>query len=641
MKRSDDYDRHKLGLEDSSDLCIDTFNGDCEMPENMVLKVDLKAAEKQPKYVQSYVSFFAKNSVILFSKLAHEEVTITRCVKSSGQLDIRVDPAYAEGVLNGTVEQNGVTVEITNLQLQRGGASIQLDELEDGDVNYSNLHFSPVIVGHSTVDVKQADEHGKHRFTLLYHGSMVPFGHGQLSATAYYGIADEESEVQINQECDYHIINGNAIVDVVLPNDHDYTRLSNIIIVPDNSSFISGAIVPKIATWNNYQPLITLTSKESDKSRIKMYSFARGEDDSANVMISSKDILPISSNGTTVTFKKIVSDDETQLSVIVKDKDDVIIESYETGLLIEDDTISIQSLSEYLHESYRVSPIDLEDEYLHFNGEDEVVVTLEGSNECDFISSSTDTKLIAMNSSLCVYKYLETDKYTDPDDVNIDDTMITDAGVLSIDAVITPLLNGKVNKDSSITVNDDVRSVQFDTDKLKPEIDCQMRTSVFHNEDTDSNNYYKVGICPLNGSSVDDIVNNIIDMEEAIFLEPSQHYIALGFEGSPSEESVYYLLNNEISEKLPGYTITIPLNYVSTEPVEVTIVPVGDKIPVHEPGIVANVTPMFPDSFTLFILEKGTSLSGIMYLTLCDTDEEADSQTIDDETAVLSLRKIV
>lgn len=606
------------------------------MPGNMILKVDLRAAEKQPKYVQSYVSFFARNSAIQFSKSASEEVTITRCVKSSGWLHIDVEPPFAEGVLNGTVEQNSVTVEITNLPIEKGGANIQLDELEDGDVSYSNLHFSPAIVGHSTVDVKQADEHGKHRFTLWFSGNIAPFGHGQLSATAYYGTADEESEAQISQECDYHIINGNAVVDVALPDDHDYTRLNNIIIVPDSSSITSGAIIPKIITVNSYQPLIKLTSKESDKSKIKMYSFAHGEDDNANVMISSKDILPVSSNGITITFKKIVSDDEAYLSIIVKDKDDVIIESYETGLLVEDDTISIPSLSEYLYESYSVSSIDLEDEYLHFNGEDEVIITLEGSNECDFISSSADTKLLAMNSSLCVYKYLETDKYTDPDDINVDDTMIADAGVLSIDAIITPLLNGKVNKDSSVTVNDDVRSVQFDTDKLKSEIDYQMRTSVFHNVDTNSNHYYKVGVCPLNGSSVNNIVNNIIDMEEAIFLVPNLHGIALGFEGSPSEESVYYLLNNKISDEL-GYTITEPLHYVSTEPVEVTVVPADDTIP--EPGMIATVTPAFPDSFTLFILEKGVSLSGIMYLTLCDTDEEPDSQIID-KAAVLSLRKI-
>lgn len=612
------------------------------MPGNMILKVDLRAAEKQPKCVQSYVNFFAKNSVILFSKSAQEEVTITECYKHKGWLQVSVEPPFAEGVLNGTVEQNGVTVEITNLQLEKGGAHLQLDELENGDVNYSNLHFSPAIVGHRIVDVKQADEHGKSRFTLWYNGNVPPFGHGQLSATAYYGTAGEESEVQISQECDYHITSNGVIIDVVLPDDHDYTRLNNIIIVPDSSSITSGTIVPKIVTWNSYQPLIKLTSKESDKSRIKMYSFAHSEDDSANIMISSKDILPISSNGTTVTFKKVVSDDETQLSVIVKDKDGVIIKSYETGLLVEDDVVSIPSLSEYLYENYSVSPVDLEDEYLHFNGEDEVVITLEGSTERDFISSSTDTKLLAMNSSLCVYKYLETDKYIDPDDINIDDTLITDAGVLSIDTVITPLLNGKVNKDSSVTVNDDVRSVQFDTDKLKPEIDYQMRTSVFHNVDTNSNHYYKVGVCPLNGSSVNDIVNNIIDMEEAIFLVPNSHGIALGFEGSPSEESVYYLLNNEISE-LHGYTITKPLQYVSTEPVEVTLVPADDnpKDPMpYIPGMIANVTPMFPDSFTLFILEKGTSLSGIMYLTLCDTDEEADSQIID-EGIELSLHKIV
>ena len=60
-------------------------------------------------------------------------------------LNITVYNMYTEGVLNGTVDQNGVTVEITNLLVQKGHASIQLEELEDGDVNYSNLHFSPVI----------------------------------------------------------------------------------------------------------------------------------------------------------------------------------------------------------------------------------------------------------------------------------------------------------------------------------------------------------------------------------------------------------------------------------------------------------------------------------------------------------------
>ena len=51
---------------------------------------------------------------------------------------------YTEGVLNGTVEQSGVTVEITNLLVQKGHASVQLEEFNDGAVNYSNLHFSPV-----------------------------------------------------------------------------------------------------------------------------------------------------------------------------------------------------------------------------------------------------------------------------------------------------------------------------------------------------------------------------------------------------------------------------------------------------------------------------------------------------------------
>ena len=51
---------------------------------------------------------------------------------------------YTEGVLNGTVEQSCVTVEITNLLVQKGHASVQLEEFNDGAVNYSNLHFSPV-----------------------------------------------------------------------------------------------------------------------------------------------------------------------------------------------------------------------------------------------------------------------------------------------------------------------------------------------------------------------------------------------------------------------------------------------------------------------------------------------------------------
>ena len=36
----------------------------------MILKVDLKASENQPKHVQSYVNFFFKSSSIIFSELA-------------------------------------------------------------------------------------------------------------------------------------------------------------------------------------------------------------------------------------------------------------------------------------------------------------------------------------------------------------------------------------------------------------------------------------------------------------------------------------------------------------------------------------------------------------------------------------------
>ena len=141
------------------------------MPEDMILKVDLKAAENQPKRVQSYVNFFCKNSSIIFSKLAPEEVNITECNKSSGVLNISVDNMYIEGVLNGTVEQSGVTVEITNLLVQKGHASIQLEELEDGAVDYSNLNFSPVIVCYDVLDITQADEYGKHRFMFYYTGN--------------------------------------------------------------------------------------------------------------------------------------------------------------------------------------------------------------------------------------------------------------------------------------------------------------------------------------------------------------------------------------------------------------------------------------------------------------------------------------
>ena len=69
---------------------------------------------------------------------------MTECNKSSCTLNITVDNMYTEGVLNGTVEQSGVTVEITNLLVQKGHASVQLEEFNDGAVNYSNLHFSPV-----------------------------------------------------------------------------------------------------------------------------------------------------------------------------------------------------------------------------------------------------------------------------------------------------------------------------------------------------------------------------------------------------------------------------------------------------------------------------------------------------------------
>ena len=595
------------------------------MPEDMILKVDLKAAENQPKHVQSYVNFFCKNSSIIFSELAPEEVNITECNKSSGMLNITVDNMYTEGVLNGTIDQNGVTVEITNLFVQKGHASIQLEELEDGAVNYSNLHFSPVIVCYDVLDVTQTDESGKHRFMFGYTCNLpVPFGHGQLSATAYYkGVDEENIEVQIAQECDYNIISSNVIVDVVLPNDHEYTKLSNIIIVPDSDKAMSGSISPKIITVNEnkYQPLIKLASKESDESKIKMHSFEYGKDDNANIAISSTDVLPISSGGHTMTFKKVISGGgESYLSVIVKDNVGSIVKSYETKILVDSDTVSISSISEYLYTDYGLYPVNMNDMNLHFNGVDEVVITLEGSSECDFVSKESDTKLLTMNSNLCIYKGVETNKYINPGDHGIDPNLITDAGVLNIDATITPLINGKVNKDSTITVSNGVRSVRFDTDKLEPEIDYQMKTSVFHNEETNSNHYYKVGICPLNGSSVDDIVNNIVNNREAIFIMPDAYYISLGAEGSPSEESVYYLLGSEITESFTGYTASEPLVYTSANR--------------------AEVMPRIPDSFTLFILEKGTSLAGILYLSLCDTDEEADSQTVNDST-VLLLHKIV
>ena len=595
------------------------------MPEDMILKVDLKAAENQPKHVQSYVNFFCKNSSIIFSELAPEEVNITECNKSSGMLNITVDNMYTEGVLNGTVEQSGVTVEITNLFVQKGHASVQLEELDDGTVNYSNLHFSPVIVCYDILDVTQADESGKHRFMFGYTGNLpVPFGHGQLSATAYYSGVDEENiEVQIAQECDYNIISSNVIVDVVLPNDHEYTKLSNIIIVPDSDKAMSGSISPKVITVNEnkYQPLIKLASKESDESKIKMHSFEYGKDDNANIAISSTDVLPISSGGHTMTFKKVISGGgESYLSVIVKDNVGSIVKSYETKILVDSDTVSISSISEYLYTDYGLYPVDMNDMDFHFNGGDEVVITLEGSSECDFVSKESDTKLLTMNSNLCIYKGVETNKYINPGDHGIDPNLITDAGVLNIDATITPLINGKVNKDSTITVSNGVRSVRFDTDSLEPEIDYQMKTSVFNNEETNSNHYYKVGICPLNRSSVDDIVNNIVNNREAIFIMPDAYYISLGAEGSPSEESVYYLLGSEITESFTGYTASEPLFYTSANQ--------------------AEVMPRIPDSFTLFILEKGTSLAGILYLSLCDTDEEADSQTVNDST-VLLLHKII
>ena len=50
-------------------------------------------------------------------------------------LNITVDNTYTEGVLNGTVEQSGVTVEITNLLVQKGHASIHIEELNDGAFN--------------------------------------------------------------------------------------------------------------------------------------------------------------------------------------------------------------------------------------------------------------------------------------------------------------------------------------------------------------------------------------------------------------------------------------------------------------------------------------------------------------------------
>lgn len=595
------------------------------MSEDMILKVDLKAAENQQKHVQSYVNFFFKNSSIIFSELVPEEVNITECNKSSGMLNITVDNMYTEGVLNGTVEQSGVTVEITNLLVQKGHASIQIEELEDGTVNYSNLHFSPVIVCYDILDVTQADEHCKHRFMFGYTGNLpVPFGHGQLSATAYYkGVNEEDIEMQIAQECDYNIISSNVIVDVVLPNDHEYTKLSNIVIVPDNNSIMSGSISPKTITVNEnkYQPLIKLTSKESDESKIKMYSFEYGKDDNANIAISSTDVLPISSGGHTMTFKKVISGGgESYLSVIVKDNVGSIVKSYETKILVDSDTVSISSISEYLYTDYGLYPVDMNDMDLHFNGGDEVVITLEGSNECDFVSKESDTKLLTMNSNLCIYKGVETNKYINPGDHVIDPNLITDAGVLNIDATITPLINGKVNKDSAITVSNGVISVQFNTDNLESKIDYQMKTSVFHNEETNSNHYYNVGVYPLNGSSVDDIVNNIVNNREVIFIMPDAYYISLGVEGSPSEESVYYLLGSEITESFTGYTASEPLYYTS-----------------------ANHTgemPRIPDSFTLFILEKGVSLAGILYLSLCNTEKDADSQTVNDST-VLSLHKII
>lgn len=595
------------------------------MPEDMILKVDLKAAENQPKHIQSYVNFFCKNSSIIFSELAPEEVNITECNKSSGMLNITVDNMYTEGVLNGTVEQSGVTVEITNLLVQKGHASIQIEELNDGAVNYSNLHFSPVIVCYDVLDVTQADEHGKHRFMFGYTGNLpVPFGHGQLSATAYYnGVNDENIETQIAQECDYNIISSNVIVDVVLPNDHEYTKLSNITIVPDNDRVMSGTVSPKVITVNEnkYQSLVKLTSKESDESKIKMHSFEYGKDDNANIAISSTDVLPISSNGHTVTFKKLVSDGgDSYLNIIIKDNVGSIVKSYETKILVDSDTVSISSISEHVYTDYGVYPVNMDDMYFHFNGGDEIVITLERSSECDFVSKESDTKLLTMNSNLCIYKGVDTDKYINPGDHGVDPNLITDAGLLNIDATVTPIINGKVNKDSTITVSNDVRSVLFDTDNLEPEIDYQMKTSVFHNEETNSNHYYNVGVCPLNSSSVDDIVNNIVNNREVILIIPNAYYISLGVEGSPSEDSVYYLLGSEITDSFTGYTASEPLYYTSYNQ--------------------AEEMPRIPDSFTLFILEKGASLAGILYLSLRDTEEEADSQTVNDST-VLSLHKIM
>lgn len=98
------------------------------------------------------------------------------------------------------------------------------------------------------------------------------------------------------------------------------------------------------------------------------------------------------------------------------------------------------------------------------------------------------------------------------------------------------------------------------------------------------------------------------------------YYISLGLEGSQYEESVYYLLGSEITESFTGYTASEPLYYTSTDQ--------------------AKEMSKVPGSFTLFILEKGTSLADILYLSLCNTDEEADSQTVNDST-VLLLHKII
>ena len=101
---------------------------------------------------------------------------------------------------------------------------------------------------------------------------------------------------------------------------------------------------------------------------------------------------------------------------------------------------------------------------------------------------------------------------------------------------------------------------------------------------------------------------------------PDAYYISLGLEGSTSEESVYYLLGCEITESFTVYTASEPLYYTSA----------------NHTGEMRRI----PDSFMLFILEKGTSLAGILYLSLCNTEEEADSQTVNDST-VLLLHKIV